>query len=138
MGFQYTRKPLSQSNVGLRMPIQVFYRAPSPTKRSHSPHSELPTTLNVRRQKCDYHLKRPSFKLYWDLIENIELTSAALREYDRRSRRHSSFSGSTLVGGQEQLFTGDFKQFARQGGPDLTSLRNVSGVYVAVEHLITL
>lgn len=101
-------------------PIKVAKPRAIDTRTTRSPN-----TSSTR----DYSNFPPEF---YDRLTTIHLTARALREHNRRNRLLPSPKREP----PRSLYPGDIKRFARQGGPDLTDIIGVSGLFWLYSGLI--
>jgi hypothetical protein len=107
--------------------------------RSELPQPNSPSHPTSKRQK--FTSEPPAS--FWDNLSKFWLTKRALKELDRRNteaaakpsrtpylqrvcqRRATQYPAADYIRACEPRILRDIQQFARQGGPDLSDIRNV-------------
>ncbi|GBF64249.1 hypothetical protein TMEN_6938 [Trichophyton mentagrophytes] len=103
-------------------------------KSSHNQQEreEHPDQHPLKRQK----LCQPA-PAYWDTLSKIWLTKDALEELDRRNRAFSStLAPHPLISCKPESLS-KIKRLSRQGGPDLSDLRNFPDPYISCYQLMS-
>jgi hypothetical protein len=94
------------------------------------------SSSSARKRHSRTHVTLSALTSFWDNLSRVQLTPKALKEFDRRTDRHSA-SSPPRISAIEEHSTAQVKRFARLGGPALDNIRGVKSVSTKFVYYLT-
>jgi hypothetical protein len=94
------------------------------------------SSSSARKRHSRTYVTLSAVTSFWDNLLQVQLTPKALREFDRRTERHSA-SSPPRISAIEEHSIAQIKRFARLGGPALDNIRGVNSASTKFVYYLT-